>query len=89
MPRLSIDISTQEHQQLKAIAALSGKSIKAYVLERTLGDAADASELSESEALASLNRLLSSRIAEARAGKVTALSPQEIGQEARRRLSPR
>lgn len=32
MPRLSIDITTQEHKQLKAIAALKGKSVKQYVL---------------------------------------------------------
>ena len=39
MPRLSIDITAEEHQKLKAIAALKGQSIKEYVLHRTLGDA--------------------------------------------------
>ncbi len=37
MPRLSIDITAEEHQKLKAIAALKGQSIKEYVLNRTLG----------------------------------------------------
>ena len=32
MPRISIDISVQEHQQLKDMAALKGLSIKDYVL---------------------------------------------------------
>ena len=39
MPRLSIDITPEEHQKLKAIAALKGESIKDYVLKRTLDDA--------------------------------------------------
>ena len=42
MPRLSIDITSEEHQKLKAIAALKGQSIKDYVLKRTLGDAPEA-----------------------------------------------
>lgn len=38
MRRLSIDISPKQHQRLKAAAALRGKSIKDYVLERALPD---------------------------------------------------
>ena len=38
MPRLSIDISPEDHPKLKAIAALKGQSIKDYVLGRALGD---------------------------------------------------
>ncbi len=34
--RLSIEVTLEQHQQLKAVAALSGKSMKAYVLERVL-----------------------------------------------------
>ena len=34
MSRLTIDISDQQHKSLKAIAALEGKSIKQYALER-------------------------------------------------------
>ena len=37
--RLSIEVTPEQHQRLKAVAALSGKSIKAYVLERVLPDA--------------------------------------------------
>lgn len=86
MPRLSIDISAKEHQQLKAIAALKGKSIKDYVLERTLVDAVDTSQMSEEEALAALNQFLSDRIDEAKTGKVAHSSAEEIGREARQRL---
>nr|WP_312609110.1 hypothetical protein [Agrobacterium pusense] len=34
MSRLTIDITDQQHQSLKALAALQGKTIKQYVLER-------------------------------------------------------
>jgi len=34
--RLSIEVSAEQHQRLKASAALQGKSIKDYVLEKTL-----------------------------------------------------
>lgn len=34
--RLSIEVTPEQHQRLKAAAALQGKSIKEYVLERTL-----------------------------------------------------
>ena len=36
MSRISIDVTDDEHKRLKAMAALRGKSIKDYVLERTL-----------------------------------------------------
>jgi uncharacterized protein (DUF1778 family) len=32
MSRISIDVTPEEHQKLKAMAALKGKSIKDYVL---------------------------------------------------------
>lgn len=34
--RLSIEITAEQHKKLKAIAALQGKSIKDYVLEKSL-----------------------------------------------------
>ncbi len=34
--RLSIEITREQHQKLKASAALQGKSIKDYVLERAM-----------------------------------------------------
>ncbi|EOV8088369.1 hypothetical protein ABN078_03465 [Providencia huaxiensis] len=33
MSRLTIDITEQQHQSLKALAALQGKTIKQYTLE--------------------------------------------------------
>lgn len=57
--RLSIEVSQEEHQQLKAIAALSGKSIKAYVLERVLPAT---QQKDEQEALSQLETLLKPRL---------------------------
>ena len=32
MSRLSIDLTPEQHQKIKAVAAMQGKSIKEYVL---------------------------------------------------------
>jgi hypothetical protein len=39
MGRLSIEITKQQHQQIKAIAALQGMSIKDYILQAVLSQA--------------------------------------------------
>lgn len=65
MSRLTIDMTEQQHQALKATAALQGKSIKAYALERLLPPAAD-----EEQALDELKALLSERLAEAQRGEL-------------------
>jgi Antitoxin ParD len=86
MPRLSIDISSEEHRQLKAIAALNGQSIKDYVVARTLhGD--DKSDDTADEALSGLKTLLEDRLTEVEAGKVKTVTAAQIGQMARARLS--
>ena len=82
MPRLSIDVSPAEHQQLKVIAALKGQSIKDYVLSRSLSDSPDTSNMSETEALAALKDLLSERMSQ----ETIAISPSEIKKAALRRL---
>ena len=55
--RLSIDITQEQHKVLKATAAMQGKSIKDYVLERTLPD--------EEAALKELEAFLKPRVEEA------------------------
>ncbi|MDQ7002264.1 MAG: antitoxin [Ghiorsea sp.] len=57
--RLSIEVSPDQHQELKAVAALSGKSIKAYVLERVLPNKQSEGD---GEALRQLEALLESRL---------------------------
>jgi len=51
MSRISIDVTAEEHQRLKAIAALRGLSIKEFVLASTLGAQGEDSALAELEAL--------------------------------------
>jgi len=48
--RLSIEVTKEQHQQLKAAAALQGRSIKSYVLERTLPNADEQTALQVLEA---------------------------------------
>jgi hypothetical protein len=71
MSRISIDITEDEHKKLKAMAALRGKSIKDYVLERTMGADEDA-------ALVELEKLLDRRIQAARAGAVSRKTASQV-----------
>lgn len=65
MSRLTIDMTEHQHQTLKATAALQGKSIKAYVLERLLPSPAD-----EEQAHDELRALLSERLAQSQRGEL-------------------
>jgi hypothetical protein len=81
MSRISIDVTTEEHKKLKAMAALQGKSIKDYVIERTLGLDEDTSQAS---ALNELEALLDKRIRNAQAGTVSRRTVGEIFRRASR-----
>ncbi|MDE0002421.1 MAG: DUF1778 domain-containing protein [Rhodospirillaceae bacterium] len=70
--RLSIEITPDQHQKLKALAALQGKSIKDYVLERTLPDADQAAALRE------LEDFLEARLEAARRGQWSEQTVDEI-----------
>lgn len=74
--RLSIEISPEQHQKLKAAAALQGKSIKDYVLERTLPD------INEQSALKDLESFLAPRIKAAKNGDYSEQTVEEIFNEA-------
>jgi hypothetical protein len=81
MSRISIDVTSEEHQKLKAIAALQGKSIKDYVIERTLGAEEDTSAAA---ALGELEALLDERIRSAKKGSVSRRTVGEIFRNAYR-----
>ena len=70
--RLSIEITPDQHQKLKALAALQGKSIKDYVLERTLPDTDQAAALRE------LEDFLEPRLEAARRGEWSEQTVDEI-----------
>ena len=76
MSRLTIDITEQQHQALKAMAALQGKTIKEYAVERLFPQAS-----TEAQALAELKQLLEERLAEATRGDLSAKSITEIADE--------
>jgi uncharacterized protein (DUF1778 family) len=76
MSRISIDVTDAQHQRLKALAALQGKSIKEFVLERTLGSSDPASD--EAAAMAELEELLRKRVEHFKAGGVSKRTVHEI-----------
>lgn len=76
--RLSIELTNEQHQQLKAAAALQGKSIKTYVLERTLPNNDEQAALNE------LEGFLKPRIEAATQGEVSSKSVEQIFEDAQR-----
>jgi len=76
MSRLTIDITDQQHQSLKALAAFQGKTIKQYALERLFPGDTDADQ-----AWQELKTLLGARIDNALAGKISAKSMDDILEE--------
>jgi hypothetical protein len=73
MSRLTIDITDQQHQSLKALAALQGKTIKQYALEKLFPGDEDANQ-----AWKELQTLLAPRIHDGLAGNVSTNSISEI-----------
>lgn len=70
MSRLTIDMTDQQHQNLKAMAALQGKTIKQYTLERLFP--------TDDQAWQELQAVLRERIRDGLAGKVSAKSVNQI-----------
>ena len=70
MSRLTIDISDQQHQSLKAMAALQGKTIKQYTLERLFP--------ADDRTWKELQTLLTNRVNDGLAGKVSDKSVSQI-----------
>ena len=73
MSRLTIDITDQQHQSLKALAALQGKTIKQYALERLFPGDTDADQ-----AWQELKTLLGTRIEAGLAGKLSGKGISDI-----------
>ena len=87
MSRLSIDLTPEQHQKIKAVAAMQGKSIKEYVLAQILPTSSDEQmALNELEAFLrseerELEMLLDERVRSVKAGKISQKSVEEIFQE--------
>jgi hypothetical protein len=76
MSRLTIDVTEQQHQALKALAVLEGKTLRQYALERLF----PAAHASEEEALRALKTLLVGRIDEARRSELAEGDITEIAE---------
>jgi Antitoxin ParD len=79
--RLSIDVTQEQHQRLKAVSALRGQSIKDYVLERVFQPVPEANTKSAEEALRQLEAFLLPRLDAAKQGELTDKSVLEIFEE--------
>jgi Antitoxin ParD len=77
MSRLTIDITDKQHQSLKAMAAIQGKSIKQFAIERLFPTLPD-----DEQAFCELRALLEQRMAESADGAVLTQSLTEIASEA-------
>jgi hypothetical protein len=73
MSRLTIDMTDQQHQSLKAMAALQGKTIKQYALERLLPVQGEGDT-----AWSELKDFLNKRIADGLKGELTTKSFEQI-----------
>jgi len=86
MRRISIEITQEEHQRLKACAALSGKSIKEYVLERVLAPLPETNDLSEEQSLEKLETFLKPRLDSAQNRPLINKSIEQIFKEVQREI---
>lgn len=73
MGRLTIDLTDTQHQSLKALAALQGKTIKQYALERLFPEQPE-----DDRAWQELNTLLGQRITEGLSGALSSKSIDTI-----------
>lgn len=65
MSRLTIDLTDEQHKHLKAVAALEGKTMRQFAVERLFPAAAGSGISDEDQAWEELKELLNSRIEEA------------------------
>ena len=84
MSRLTIDVTDRQHQSLKALAALEGKTIREYAIERWFP-----AESNEEQAFTELKALLQQRIAQAQTGDVDRRSITEIAEGVLKSVMPR
>jgi hypothetical protein len=83
MSRLTIDITDHQHQSLKALAALQGKTIKQYAVERLFP-----AQSGDDQAWQELKTLLGQRINDSLSGGISGKSvstvlDEELGRDSR------
>ena len=80
MSRLSIEVTPEQHQLLKAMAALQGKSIKDFILDKILPQ--EVTEQAQSYSAQQLEDLLQQRLQSARRGEFSKQSVTDIFEQA-------
>lgn len=83
MGRLSIDVSDKEHQQIKLMATLHGKTIREYAREMLLQPLA----VNDAAAWQEFSAMAKERILEADSDEVSTISFDEIFALAQRNIS--
>jgi len=78
MSRLTIEITGQEHQEIKAMAALQGKTLKDFVMEKIFPIQADNDE---DTAWEELKTFLKSRIEDAETGFVSEKTMRQVAKD--------
>lgn len=79
MSRLAIELTPKQHQQIKTLAAMRGKSIKDFVLEQIFPVQISNEE---KDAWNELQTMLNARIAKAEGGAISQKSLDQITDEA-------
>ncbi|MGZ4991853.1 MAG: antitoxin, partial [Methylobacter sp.] len=79
--RLSIEVTQEQHQRLKAVSALRGQSIKDNVLERVFQPLSEINTSNEEEVLRQLEAFLKPCVDAAEQGPVINKSVQQIFEE--------
>lgn len=83
MSRIIVEVSGEQHKVIKALAAVEGKSIKDYVLERILPN----SDIEQQEpAWNELKAVLEDRIDQAKQNGTSTKSVAEIAEETLQKL---
>ncbi len=80
MSRLTIDLTDEQHKSLKAVAALQGKTIRQFAVERLFPAEGD-----EDQAWEELKELLTQRLEAVNAGKISSRSILDIANDGLRR----
>ncbi len=78
MSRLTIEITDQEHQEIKAMAALQGKTLKDFVMEKIFPSTVNSDE---AETWRELKLLLNSRIEAAESGAISQKTMMQVAKD--------
>lgn len=87
MSRLTIDLTDEQHKTLKAIAALEGKSMKQYSLERLLPVKPDSEHSDADQAWEEFKELIGKRVDAAMASPPSKRSILDIAEDGMRRFN--